>query len=410
MLSNLALRLSMLRARLLPRRQDGRKKVPQRDALLAPDELVTWIHAPKAQAIPARAVAEDLIGRDPELPVLLTHPDGDVEAEDLPDLLTLDAPLDTNAALRDFLKEWRPPIALIFSDVAEPDLILQLRQSSASVLLYAPETNDPGLGLPSSNKLVLRGLLRQVTSALAESEVQAARLVTAGLPATQSLVTGPLPRRASPKQVDVITLQQVAAQLAGRPSWLAIDISPEEDDLLLEAYESTAQKAHRSLLIVRITNPDRVEEFLTKSRAHGRHVVLRSQTDQILAETQIVIADRPEEEELWYRVAPLTFMGRTLKGEGGLQDPFLPACLGSAILHGPRFGKMADAYQQLGRVGAARVVRDIDQLSRVLLELQAADKVAQMAHSAWDLATESAEATTRVTEAVLSEVALRKAG
>ena len=326
-----------------------------------------------------------------------------------PDVLRLDAGLESAAILRKFLKDWHPPIALIFAEVSEPDLVLQLRQMGATVLVYAPETGADSLGFPSSNRLVLRGLMRQVSSVLAGTEAFARRLQEAGLPAQQSLVSGTLPTRQAPRPVDSIATQSVATQLAGRPSWLATDICREEEDLILSAYESTAQRAHRSLLVVQLSDAEQANAFREKARAQGRQVVLRSETDQILAETQIVVADKPEEEALWYRIAPLTFVGQTLRGSGGCSDPMIPASLGSAILHGPRTGQYQDSYQALDRAGAAKMVRDLDQLSRVLIELQAADKVAEMAHAAWDLSTKSAEATAVVADAVLAGVTERKA-
>ncbi|GGE56231.1 3-deoxy-D-manno-octulosonic acid transferase [Actibacterium pelagium] len=381
----------------------------ERQTILSPEEVLVWIHAPKAGAIPAQDVAADLINGNPELPVLLTHPDGFVAEDAPPDLLRLDAPLDGAQAMRNFLRDWEPPIALIFAELADPGLLLKLRASGACVLIYAP-TEQPGdHGFGDASRLVLRGLLRQVSTVLTATDAQAHTLHLAGLPSGRSLVTGCLPNRPAPDPVDTTASQALAAQLAGRPSWLASDLSEEEEDIILTAYERTAQKAHRSLLVVQQSSPERAAAMTEKARAQGRQVVQRSTGQKIQSETQIVIADVPAEDALWARIVPLTFIGQTLRGVGGSSDPFVPASLGAAILHGPRFGTFASDYQELDRAGAARVVRDVDQLSRVLIELQAADKVAQMAHAAWDLATKSAEATALISDVILAEVAKRKA-
>lgn len=380
----------------------------ERQTILSPEEVLVWIHAPKAGAIPAQAVAADLIDGNPDLPVLLTHPDGLV-AEDAPaDLLRLDAPLDGAQAMRNFLRDWEPPVALIFAELADPDLVLKLRAAGACVLIYA-STQQPGdHGFGDASRFVLRGLLRQVSTVLTTTDDQAQTLHLAGLPAGRSLVSGQLPNRPAPKPVDATASQALAAQLAGRPSWLASELTEEEEDIVLTAYERTAQKAHRSLLVVQQSQPERAAALAEKARAQGRQVVQRSIVQNILSETQIVIADLPAEAPLWPRIVPLTFIGQTLRGAGAASDPFVPAALGAAILHGPRFGTFASDYKELDRAGAARVVRDVDQLSRVLIELQAADKVAQMAHAAWDLATNSAEATARVSNAIMAEVENRK--
>ncbi len=393
----------------LARLRPGNRALQNRDTLLSPDEALVWIHCSKSAAIPAFAVAEALLARDPDLPVLLTHRDGDTDPTINPDVLTLDGVLDGIAITHKFLRDWHPTVALIFADVAEPDLVLQISQSGAQVHLYCPITGEGTLGFPRSNRLVLRALLRQVTSVFTPAESQAQRLHSAGLPADASHVSGALPTRQSPEPLDNSATQDIASQLAGRPTWFATNVSPAEEDILLDAYETTAHKAHRSLMIVELADQQSSAAFRDKAQKQGRHAVLWSRTAAILPETQIVIVDQPDETALWYRVAPLTFIGQTLNGDGAQNDPFLPAGLGSAILHGPNLGDQHDAFQELDRAGAARVVRDLPHLSRVLVELLAADKLAEMAHAAWDLSTQSAEAADTVAQALLSDTTEPKA-
>ena len=54
---------------------------------------------------------------------------------------------------------------------------------------------------------------------------------------------------------------------------------------------------------------------------------------------------------LWYRIAPITFIGRSLIAPGGGQNPLEPARLGCAIATGPYTANFNDHMQLLRGAG-----------------------------------------------------------
>ena len=58
---------------------------------------------------------------------------------------------------------------------------------------------------------------------------------------------------------------------------------------------------------------------------------------------------------LFYRLAPIVFMGGSLVEHGG-QNPIEAAKLGAAILHGPHVFNFADIYEALDAAGGAELV------------------------------------------------------
>jgi hypothetical protein len=93
------------------------------------------------------------------------------------------------------------------------------------------------------------------------------------------------------------------------------------------------------------------------------------------AEANVYLADTMGELGLWYRVAPISLVGGSLQPIGG-HNPFEPAALGSAILHGPYVTNFVDIYQRLTEAGAARLVTGPDTLSEAVHELMNPDKAA----------------------------------
>ena len=115
--------------------------------------------------------------------------------------------------------------------------------------------------------------------------------------------------------------------------------------------------------------------------------------------TQVFVAENPGELGLWYRLAPLSFLGGSLVPGHGGHDPFEAATLGSAILTGPTSGGIG-AYTRLVEAGAARIVRDTDSLAAAVSNLIAPDQAAAMAHAGWDVISAGAA----LADAVVAEL------
>ena len=71
---------------------------------------------------------------------------------------------------------------------------------------------------------------------------------------------------------------------------------------------------------------------------------------------------------LFYRLAPVVFMGGSLVEHGG-QNPIEAVKLGAAILHGPHVANFADVYQALDVAGGATQVESGDMLARQVARL-----------------------------------------
>lgn len=72
----------------------------------------------------------------------------------------------------------------------------------------------------------------------------------------------------------------------------------------------------------------------------------------------IWIADTMGELGLWYRLAPIAFVGRSLIAPGGGQNPLEPARLGCAIAVGPYTGNFTDHVARLRQAGGLVQVDD----------------------------------------------------
>ena len=109
-----------------------------------------------------------------------------------------------------------------------------------------------------------------------------------------------------------------------------------------------------------------------------------------MQEQQAYVADIQGELGLWYRIAPLTFMGGTLS-EGGAASPLEPIVLGSAIIHGPRKAPHEARYTRLADAQACREVRTAGELGVAVGALISPEQTARMAMAGWAEITQNAE-------------------
>src|SRR5690606_36020033 len=86
--------------------------------------------------------------------------------------------------------------------------------------------------------------------------------------------------------------------------------------------------------------------------------------------TDIYIADTMGELGLFYRAAPVAFLGGSLVERGG-QNPIEPLRLGSAVLHGPHVHNFSDIYAAIDAAVPAPAIADSDALAERLALLLA---------------------------------------
>jgi 3-deoxy-D-manno-octulosonic-acid transferase len=200
----------------------------------------------------------------------------------------------------------------------------------------------------------------------------------------------------------------LAETLNTRPVWLAADVPEAEEAAVIAAHRSALRMSHRLLLILVPENPARAAGLAQEiEAAEGWMVASRAEDQEPEPETAVYLPDSAQEYGLWYRLAPVTFLGGSLAGAGALRNPMEPAALGSAILYGPRPGAFGAAFGRLGAARAARAVSSAQDLAEALGDLLAPDRAARLAQSAWAVASDGAEVTDKVLDRVLELLAVR---
>ena len=139
----------------------------------------------------------------------------------------------------------------------------------------------------------------------------------------------------------------------GRPIVVAASTHPGEEEHLVQAHRTLAGFFPSLLTIIVPRHPDRGEAIAGMVAASGlqgrcaraRNCRLRPPTSM----SPIPWAN----SGLFYRLAPIVFMGGSLVEHGG-QNPIEAVKLGASIVHGPHVFNFTDVYEALDAAGGAR--------------------------------------------------------
>jgi 3-deoxy-D-manno-octulosonic-acid transferase len=308
-------------------------------------------------------------------------------------------PDDMQGPVRAFLDHWRPQACVWLGGGLRPVLLAETEGMPIHCILADVGEDDLTLASGAWLPGLTRALMLRFDRIIVRDEASAQRLDRLGVPDARVEVGGTLDLIPPILPWNDAERRDIAETVGSRPLWLAAQAPMAEiDDLIIAAAEARRLTLRLLLVIVPADiaeGPAIAERF----RAAGHATALRS--DGVLPdeETEVYVADLPGELGLWYRLAPLCYVGGTLSGQAP-PDPLAPAALGSAILHGRRTGQHTAAFRRLTQAGGARLVGTAADLGGAVEALLQPDRAATLAHAAWDVATAGAGLMNRIDELV----------
>jgi 3-deoxy-D-manno-octulosonic-acid transferase len=361
-----------------------------------PSGRLIWLHAPGADAQrPLMALARRLVGTG-GTSVLLTAPEGPAEPPQRGVLTDLPPP-DSPTEARAFLDHWQPDAGVLADGELRPALVHAALDRNIPMLIVEGREPHVMRGREGWWPGLVRGLLAGFGHVLTVDEPAARAFRRAGaLPARVSAAG----RMELPSAALPCTEAERAAlgrAIASRPVWLAAGLPAPEEAIVIAAHRALLRLSHRLLLIVVPDDPSRAEPLAEHmEQVEGWTVARRGADEEPDDETQAYVADNAAEYGLWYRLAPVTYLGGSLSAPGCRINPLAPAALGSALVHGPRSGLWGAIIGRLAAAQASALVGSARDLTETLAELLAPDRAARLAQSAWTVTSEGADVTERV--------------
>jgi 3-deoxy-D-manno-octulosonic-acid transferase len=347
---------ALIRRRLKLGKEDPARVSERRgiSADLRPRGPLVWIHgASVGEVLAAAALIERL--RELNLRILVTS--GTVTSATIvakrfpPDVIHQYVPYDSPRYVARFLDHWRPSLALFIESDLWPNLILSSAARRLPMVLINGRMSPRSFPRWRRVSNTISALLGRFDICLAQSRLDAERFAALG--SRNVMITGNLKLDVPAPPADPAKLERLMAVTRGRPIVVAASTHPGEEEQLVEAHRTLSGFFPSLLTVIVPRHPDRGEAVARVVEASGLHGALRSREELPIATTDIYVADTMGELGLFYRLAPIVFMGGSLIPHGG-QNPIEAVKLGAAIVHGPHVFNFADVYDALDRAGGAR--------------------------------------------------------
>jgi 3-deoxy-D-manno-octulosonic-acid transferase len=347
----------------------GERRGMSRD--IRPHGPLVWIHgASVGEVLAAAALIEKL--RALKIRILLTS--GTVTSAAIvakrfpPDIIHQYVPYDSPRYVARFLDHWRPSLALFIESDLWPNLILSSAARRLPMVLINGRMSQRSFPRWRRLTSTISALLGRFDVCLAQSQVDAERFTALG--SRNVITTGNLKFDVPAPPADLARLERLMSVTRGRPIIVAASTHPGEEEILLEAHRTLAGFFPSLLSVFVPRHPDRGEAVARMITASGLTAALRSREELPTAKTDIYVADTMGELGLFYRLAPIVFMGGSLVEHGG-QNPIEAVKLGASIVHGPHVFNFTDVYDALDRAGGAKRADTLEALVKQLGQLLA---------------------------------------
>lgn len=154
-----------------------------------------------------------------------------------------------------------------------------------------------------------------------------------------------------------------------RPIFFGGSTHAGEEEVLADVFLRLRAEFPALVLLLAPRHVERTREVAARLRELGLRVALRSAADPAAApEPDCLLLDTTGELRMWYAVATVVFIGKSLTAHGG-QNPVEPILAGKPVVFGPHMENFSVLAQALLEHDAAAQVQDASELTQRAGEL-----------------------------------------
>ncbi len=341
----------------------GRASMPR------PEGSIAWIHAASVGETSAvMPVISRLIGAGFHVVLTTTTvTSARVAADRLPEgAVHQFVPLDVVGYVRRFLNHWRPSIAIFVESEIWPAMLDELKRRGIPRAIVNGRLSERSWQRWRARARVAATVFGMIDCCTAQTEADAERFRDLGI--ENANAAGNLKYDVDPLPADTTVELALRDALGSRPLWVAASTHPGEEEIIIDAHRLIATAFPDLLTILVPRHPERGDAVADFLRSQGIRFARRSTGGTIPAGASVYLADTIGELGLFYRLAPVAFLGGSLVDLGG-HNPIEAAQLGAALVTGPHTGNFTDVYTEFDRADAVVTVRDAKALGGALKRL-----------------------------------------
>ncbi|MDR7050424.1 3-deoxy-D-manno-octulosonic-acid transferase [Duganella sp. 3397] len=366
---------------------------------------VLWVHAVSVgETRAAEPLIDALLAEYPHSRVVLTHmtPTGRATGRTLfarhgARLVQAYLPYDTGLMVSSFIRHFKPSVCILMETEVWPNLIAICGRRGVPVLLANARLSQRSLGKAQRLGVLIREAAQGITLVAAQTEADAARVRTLGVPRVE--VTGSIKFDVLVPPAALAVGASLRAAIGTRPVLLCASTRDGEEALILEAFRrARADLPAKTLLLIVPRHPQRFDDVEKLIGWQGLNVQRRSTLElgtPLAAHIDVVLGDSMGEMFAYYDVCDVAFVGGSLLPLGG-QNLIEPAALGKPVLIGPHtFNFELVTQEAVAAGGAVRVADAPDLMAQAVTLLNDTEVRSAMGAKALAFANQHRGATAR---------------
>jgi 3-deoxy-D-manno-octulosonic-acid transferase len=255
-------------------------------------------------------------------------------------------PLDQPQWVNRFLSYWEPALVLWAESEFWPTVFHHLKKSEIPLFIISAGLSESSFKKWRYASSLIKETMSGVTRCFARSPLQTDRLTSLGVPRVETV--GNMKFSVPPLGVAEDSLCQFQNALGTRPVWVAASTHRGEEELILRAHEEIKKICPTILTILVPRHPTRGPEIQEKIGAFcpADRLLTRSKGEIPTPFTEIYLVDTLGELGLFYRLAPVAFVGGSLIPQGG-HNPIEPLQLDCIPLYGPHMDNFQEVLDTL---------------------------------------------------------------
>lgn len=332
-----------------------------------PEGTLAWFHAASVgESLAVLSLMERLRDRRPGLNLLITSgtaTSAALLAKRLPEgAVHQFAPLDAPVAVRRFLDHWRPDAGIFVESELWPNMLVNAEARGVGLALVNARLSAKSVAGWRRRPDTARFVLDRFRLFITQNAAAADNLLRMGADPDRIVEGVNLKSTSAPPPVDADALALLRASVGTRPVWVAASTHAGEEEIVLDAHKHLLTGHPDALLVLVPRHPDRAETVATLITEAGLHFARRSKSALPETSTQVYLADTLGEMGLWFSLAPIVFLGGSLKPIGG-HNPYEPAAFGAAILSGPHVANFSETFSALADLGGVVTTPDAPELA-----------------------------------------------
>ncbi len=262
-------------------------------------------------------------------------------------------PLDHPQWVRQFLDHWQPDAILWMESELWPNMLHQIKKRNIPAALINARMSPKSFKAWQRFSSLAKATLSTFSKILCQTDTDKNCLKKLG--AQHVITTDNLKHSAQPLHYDEGDLENLNQACKNKTMWLYASTHDGEEQIAHEIHKKLEESYPDLLTIIVPRHPDRRDEIKSKCAAYNLKTTYRGSEKKLpKPDDDVYIADTLGELGLFYKLSPISCIGRSLSNDGGGgHNPIESAQLGSGVLYGENIQNLQKIYDEMHQAKAA---------------------------------------------------------